>query len=83
MIFTRMMTNNPRKSSPTTLGTAICHAGMVKEEAGQPAREMAGCMSNSGYEAELYTHFVLAGDRIAYILHHNIGQVVGTHSLAC
>ena len=35
--------NNSRISSPTIQGTAICHAGMVKEEAGQPAREMTEC----------------------------------------
>ena len=35
--------NNSRISSPTIQGTAICHAGMVKEEAGQPVREMTEC----------------------------------------
>ena len=53
-----MMMNNPVISNTTTLGTAICHAGMVKEEVGQPAREMTGCMSNSGYEAELHNFWL-------------------------
>ena len=42
MTLARMMADNPRISTPT-VGTAINHAGMMKEDVGQPAGEVKGC----------------------------------------
>ena len=42
MTLARMIADNPRISNPT-VGMAIIHAGMMKEDVGQPAREIKGC----------------------------------------